>query len=71
MKILLREMAKAKKGWSLYRLAKEMGVYQQTIYAWHQGRNFPTTNNLDRLCWILDCTIDELLIPEPPEGEVA
>jgi len=34
MKIKLKEIARERKAWSLYKLAKEMGLPQQTIYSW-------------------------------------
>ena len=38
MKIKIRETAKEKKGYSLYKLAKELNLPQQTVYSWANGR---------------------------------
>ncbi len=53
-------MARKKQGWSLYRLAKELGLPQQTVYSWANGRTQPSYDNMDKLCRVLDCSIGEL-----------
>lgn len=53
-----------KKGWSLYRLAKELGLPQQTVYSWANGRTQPSYDNMDRLCETLGCMIGELFESE-------
>lgn len=65
MKIKIRETAKEKKGYSLYKLAKELNLPQQTVYSWANGRTQPSYENMDRLCEALDCTIADLLECEP------
>ena len=42
MKIKIRETAKEKKGYSLYKLAKELNLPQQTVYSWANGRTQPS-----------------------------
>lgn len=64
MKIRIKEVARNKNKWSLYRLAKEMDLPQQTIYSWANGRTQPSYRNLDKLCSVLSCGINELLEPE-------
>jgi len=64
MKIKIKECAKDLKGWSLYRLAKELGLPQQTIYSWASGRTQPSYESLDRLCDIIGCNISDLLEAE-------
>ena len=64
LKILIKETARNKKGWSLYRLAKELGLPQQTVYSWANGRTQPSYDNMDRLCKVLGCTIGELFESE-------
>ena len=49
MKIKIKEVAKEKKGYSLYKLAQIMDLPQQTIYSWAKGRTQPTYLNLDKL----------------------
>lgn len=60
MKIRIKEVARTKKGWSLYRLAKELGLPQQTVYSWANGRTQPSYDNMDRLCAAICCTLGEL-----------
>ncbi len=60
LKIKIKEIARKKKGWSLYRLAKELGLPQQTVYSWANGRTQPSYDNMDKLCRVLECSIGEL-----------
>lgn len=60
VKIRIKEVARVKKGWSLYRLAKELGLPQQTVYSWANGRTQPSYENMDRLCEVICCTVGEL-----------
>lgn len=70
MKIKLKETAKLKKNYSLYRLAQVMNVPQQTIYSWAKGRTQPSYLNLDKLCNVLDCEIGDLLEAEPVQNKL-
>ena len=70
MKIKLKETAKAKKGYSLYKLAKVMGLPQQTIYSWAKGRTQPSYLNLDKICDALSCKIEDLLEAEPVQNKL-
>ena len=69
MKIKLKEIAKEKKNYSLYRLAKEMGLPEQTIYSWAKGRTQPYLN-FDKICAILECEIGDLLEAEPIQNKL-
>lgn len=64
MQINIREVAKQKKGWSIYELVKRLGLPQQTVYSWVNGRTQPTWPNIDKLCLCLDCSIGELFTDE-------
>ena len=70
MKVKIKETAKQKKNYSLYRLAQVMGLPQQTIYSWAKGRTQPSYLNLDRLCDILECKIEDLLEAEPVQKKL-
>ncbi|MDD3593633.1 MAG: helix-turn-helix transcriptional regulator [Candidatus Gastranaerophilales bacterium] len=70
MKIKIKEVAKEKRQWSLYRLAKEIGLTQQTIYSWASGRTQPSYENMDRICDILKCTMGELFEAEPVQQKL-
>ncbi|MFA6988772.1 MAG: helix-turn-helix transcriptional regulator [Candidatus Gastranaerophilaceae bacterium] len=65
LKIKIKEVAKEKKAWSLYRLAKELGLPQQTVYSWANGRTQPSYDNMDKLCDIIECAIGDLFEAEP------
>lgn len=70
MKIKIKEIAKDQKGWSLYKLAKELNLPQQTVYSWASGRTQPSYENMDRLCDILDCQVGELFEAEPVQQKL-
>ncbi len=70
MKVKIKEAAKLKKNYSLYRLAQEMNLPQQTVYSWARGRTQPSYLNLDRLCNVLECKIEDLLEAEPFQNKL-
>ena len=70
MKIKIKEIAKEKKGYSLYKLAQIMNLPQQTIYSWANGRTQPSYSNLDKLCAALECSVGELLEAEPIQSKL-
>ena len=70
MKIKIRETAKKKKNYSLYKLASVLNVPQQTVYSWAKGRTQPSYLNLDRICDVLDCKIEDLLEAEPVQNKL-
>lgn len=61
MKINLKQAAKKFKNWSLYKLAQEMNIPRQTIYSWQNQRTEPSFNNLDKICNLLECNINDIL----------
>jgi transcriptional regulator with XRE-family HTH domain len=65
MKVRIKDVAQARKAWSLYRLAKELNLPQQTVYSWASGRTQPSYDNMDRLCEVLDCPMGDLFEAEP------
>lgn len=64
MKIKLKQIANSR-DLSLYGLAKLLGMPQQTIYSWGNGRTQPSYDNMDLLCHVLDCTIGDIFEAEP------
>ena len=48
-------------GYSQARLAKLIGVAQNTISNWEQGKREPDYTSLKKLAYYLDCTVDYLL----------
>ena len=70
MKIKIKETAKIKKNYSLYKLAQVLNLPQQTIYSWAKGRTQPSYYNLDRICDCLDCNIADILEAEPVQNKL-
>ena len=58
-----------KKGWSAYRLAKESGIPQPTVYRLLSDREDTDSRislrTLDALCEALGCSVGEILEREP------
>ena len=70
MKVKIKDVARLNKNWSLYKLAQEMGLPQQTIYSWASGRTQPSYENFDKLCAILECNIENLLEAQPVQQTI-
>jgi transcriptional regulator with XRE-family HTH domain len=70
MKIKIKAIAAEKKEWSLYRLAKELGLPQQTVYSWASGRTQPSYENMDRLCDVLDVAMGDLFEADPVQQKL-
>ena len=70
MKIKIKETAKKFQGWSLYRLAKELNLPQQTVYSWANGRTQPSYENMDKLCDVLECDVCDLFEAEPVQKKL-
>ena len=70
MKVKIKETAKEKKNYSLYRLAKELKLPEQTVYSWAKGRTQPSYINLDKICDVLNCKIEDLLEAEPVQNKL-
>ena len=70
MKIKIKEAVKQFKGWSLYKLAKVLQLPQQTIYSWASGRTQPSYENMDRLCEVLGCNVEDLFEAEPVQHKL-
>lgn len=70
MKVKIKEFVRKNKNWSLYKLAQEMDLPQQTVYSWASGRTQPSYDNWDRLCAVLDCNIENLLENEPVQKKL-
>ena len=48
------------RGWSLYKLAKEAGLYETTVYDWFNEKNFtPDRNSIELICAALDISLTE------------
>lgn len=50
----------AERDWSLYRLAKEAGIHQATVYSWFNDHNFtPSRNSIEAVCAALNISVAE------------
>ena len=70
MKIKIKETVKAKRGWSLYKLAKVLDLPQHTKYSWANGRTQPSYENMDRLCETIGCSVGDLFESEPVQKKL-
>ena len=70
MKIKIKETAKEKKNYSLYKLAQVLNLPQQTVYSWAKGRTQPSYYNMDRLCDVLNCRVEDLFEAEPVQNKL-
>ena len=44
-----------KRGWSLYKLAKESGIYETTVYDWFNEKHFtPSAQSIEYICAALN-----------------
>lgn len=43
-------------------LATALGVSRQVLNGWMRGHTLPSRDNLFRLCALLGCTVDEIVI---------
>lgn len=73
MRIYLRlaEFARAKRGWTLRRLADELAMDYQNIINWNTGRSIPHLSTLIGIARLLRCTIDELIAQETSAKETS
>lgn len=67
MKVKIKEQAE-KKGWTVYKLAREMKVFPQTVYSWVKGRTFPKAKDIDLMCETLNCTVGDLFEADIQQG---
>ena len=64
MKVRIKEVAMERKGFSLYRVAKELKLPQQTVYSWASGRTQPGYDNMDKLVSLFGCRLDDIFVPD-------
>lgn len=58
---------RSRKGWSVERLANELGVTRKTIYNWVARGNIPQSK-LKKMADLFGCTIDYLLDQQAKEN---
>ncbi len=61
MQVKVREAALKFRGWSIYKLAQQIDMPHQSVYAWAWGKTRPTYQNLAKICEVLGCSPNDLL----------
>ena len=61
--------ARKEKGYTQEQLAEKLGVSNQTVSRWENGKNMPDVSLFESLCEALDITVNELLAGETIEKE--
>ncbi len=56
----IKEVAMKTKGWSIYKLAQELDLPQQTVYSWAWNKTQPNYKNLLRICHLLECSMEDI-----------
>ena len=69
MKNLRLKAARAAKDLSQQQLAERVGVSRQTINAIEKGEYNPTIKLCLKICWALDCRLDDLFWEEKENEE--
>jgi transcriptional regulator with XRE-family HTH domain len=67
MRLQVAEVARRNKGWNMRKLADKLHIEHQTVMYWNQGRAYPRLPMLVKLCRLLGCTFEELLVEEGDE----
>lgn len=62
MRLQIAEVARRNKGWNMRKLADVMRLEHQTVMYWNQGRAYPRLPTLIKLCRLLECTFEELVV---------
>ena len=62
MRLRIAEVAHRNKGWNMRKLADRLELDHQTVLYWNQGRSYPRLPVLVKLCRLLGCTLEELLV---------
>lgn len=63
MKVSLRGL-RANANLSQDDVCREMHIAKSTLINWEKNKTFPTAPQLNRLCVIYHCTMDDIFIPE-------
>ena len=61
--------ARTKAGLTQADIARELNVTAAAVSTWESGRSLPRAERLRDIARICHCTVDELLLSEPPNGE--
>jgi ribosome-binding protein aMBF1 (putative translation factor) len=64
MHLQIAEVARRNKGWNMRKLADKMEIEHQTVMYWNQGRAYPRLPTLVKLCRLLGCTFEELVVDD-------
>lgn len=58
--------AREKRGITQQDIAVALDIDQSTVSLWESGKTSPRAKLLPKLAQILGCTVDELLLEDPP-----
>lgn len=61
-KLDIKNAALKFKGWSLYKLARSMGLPNQSIYDWQNGKVNPKLDSMIHISEVLECKIGDLFV---------
>lgn len=68
MRLRIAEVAYGNKRWTMRKLAEKLELDHQTVMYWNQGRSYPRLPTLVKMCRLLDCTMEDLLVPDEVEA---
>lgn len=57
----LEKLVFSKKGWTLYKLAKEINVKDITVYRWNNAGVEPRTSNIRKISKAIGANISEVM----------
>ncbi len=66
----IRQLREAR-GWSQYRLAREVGVTPSTVYNWERGRFEPKASQLRSLARVFGVSMDDIELVHERDGRRA
>jgi DNA-binding Xre family transcriptional regulator len=69
VKLNLTKLLKKKK-MTPYRLSGLLGINPQNVYQWTYGKALPSKSNMDNICYVLECGIEDLLKVEDVAKEL-
>ena len=61
--------ARIRTGLSQATVAEKLGISAASVCQWETGKTMPDPRKLPKIAEILNCTVDELLIPDSTENK--
>ena len=63
MKVTIKA-ARVNAGMTQDQACKAINIAKSTLISWEQERTFPTAIQLNKLCSLYNCTMDDIFVPE-------